>query len=1103
MPSSLIAAASAFASWYATAGFVMQFAVNLVASAIVSRVFAPDAPSFDGGLANVPNPGNRVTTPPASDNKLPIVYGTAWLGGAITDMTITSNNQQIYYVISLCEVTNTETGGTPDVFTFGDIYYTGKKVIFDGTDLTKVIALRDMSTGLDDTTVNGKINIYLYSNGSSNPVNTPNSAINVLSASDLVYKWDNTKQMTNCVFAIVRLTYSVTANVRGLDQMRFQVTNARKAPGDCFLDYLTSTKYGAALTTAQIDTTSLTALNTYSNALINYVDYSGFVQTLKRFQFDGTLDTNLPIMTNIQLMASSCDCLVKYNEITAQWGVIVQQPTYTVAMALDNSNVVSGVQVSPLDISNSFNIAEVKFPDGSEQDSFASVTYDLSVINPTLLYPNEPVNKQQITLQLVNNNVRAQLLTNRFLESCREDLQVQLTINFEGIQLEAGDIITFTNPNYGWVDKLFRVAKVTENFSDDGSVTATLALLEFNPLVFDDANITEFTPAPNTGLGDPLTFGTIPAPVIGGAQSSAPNPSFQVNVTTSSAGIVQYAEIWYSPYASPTASQRIFAGTTAIQSNGNPYDPSTAMPIITLTNIPSGDWYFFSRMVNQLGSSDFSPASSLLQWRPTTFTYPEKYLIVAYADDINGTNLSASPTGKSYYGLFNSTNQTFSTVASNYTWYLAQPTFGTVYFLAYTNRGGRTFSFGIAPASQAAGTGAFVPTSTYDSSAWSALSGTDNHIDLDLRTGQLTKSGTTTTGGGQLVVTNNPDGTMVSGLFPFLDFGGATTFTGSGANITIDIYGRVVGLVAPDEFNYTSQEFTATAGQTVFTPATRGVGYITGQDWVFRNGLLLNPTSDYTETSTDVTMNTACVVGEQVAILSFRPMNMSIYYEDLGILYLSGSGTATVTFSNLTHQLINAGDQLAFANTGAPTLYTVSSVNYATSEITFTSSFTATSGAIIYRYRAAATGYPAFSRFSATVSGASTYTPTEWQFVSGSEVIFLNGVIVNDQDYDLVANTINNFPSTITGDLQIFQFAPSNLGTPAGLNALSTINTAIGVSSYNYSYDVNAFELYNNGCLMVMGTDFTTASGSYTLAVTPTSNINVLNQQTFDRTGAA
>jgi len=1119
------------AAYMATAqGMIVAFAINLAASAIIARVFAPDRPSFDNGMPSVQNPGNRATVPPAADNKLAVVYGTAWIGGALTDMSITSNNQQIYYVISLCEVTNTETGGTPDTFTFGDIFYSGKKVIFDGTDLTKVIALRDMSTGLDDTTVNGKINIYLYKNGSSEPVNTPNSAINVMSDTNLVYKWDSTKQMTNCVFAIVRLTYSVTANVRGLDQMRFQLTNSRKAPGDCFLDYFTSTRYGAALTTSQINTASLTELNTYSNALINYVDYNGNVQTLKRFQFDGSLETTNPIMANIQLMASSCDCLVKYNEITAQWGVVVQKPTYTVAMALNDSNVVSGVQVSPIDISNSFNIAEVKYPNGTEQDSFASVTYDLAVVNPSLLFPNEPVNKQQITLQLVNNNVRAQLLVNRFLESCREDLQVQLVINFSGIQLEAGDIVTYTNSNYGWVNKLFRVAKVTENFSEDGSVTAKLSLIEFNPAVFDDAAITEFAPAPNTGLGDPLTFGTIPAPTIGGAQPSAPNPSFQVSVTTSSSGIVQYAEIWYSPYATPTSSQRIFAGTTAIQSSGNPYDPSTAMPIVTLADIPSGDWYFFTRMVNQLGSSDFSPASIKLQWRPTTFTYAEKYLIVAYADTITGTGLSASPTGKSYYGLFNSTNQTFSSNPNDYTWYLAQPTFGTVYFLAYTNRGGRTFSFGVAPAAQAAGTGAFVPVATYDASIWAALAGTINSIDLDLRTGQVTKTGTTTTGGGQLVITNNDDGTMVGGLQPILDFGGASSYTGSGTSITIDIYGRVLGLVLPDDFNYTSQEFTATAGQTTFTPtrssqtigwtnnssaviawqnntptviAWLGVKFITGQNWVFRNGLLLDPISDYTETNTTITLNNACVVGEQIAIFSFMPVANSVTYANLGIVYLSGSGTSTVTYGNLTHQLINVGDQLAFANTGSPTLYTVSSVNYATSQITFTAAFTATAGANIYRYRATGSTYPAFSRFGATLSAASTYTPTEWQFVSGSEVVFLNGVIVNDQDFDLVGNTLNNFPSSMTGNLQVFQFTPNNQGLPAGLPALSTINTSIGVISYNYSYNPLSFELYNNGCLLNTPADYTTSTGTYTLVETPTSNVNVLNQQTFNRTGAA
>lgn len=1094
MPSTIIAWGTAL---YAKSA-IFAFAMQMVASAIIARVFAPKSPSINESAT--PNPGTRATQTPAGDNKLPVVYGTSFVGGIIVDMSITGNSQQIYYVVALSEVTNTETGGTPDNFTFGDIYYGGKKVVFDGTDLTKVVSLLDESTGIYDTTVNGKINIYLYRNGSSNPVNTGNSAITVMSNSSLVYQWDVTKSMSNCVFAIVRLTYSVTANVRGLESLRFKITNSRKAPGDCFLDYLSSTRYGAALTTAQIDTTSLTALNVYSNQTITYTDYSGLSQTLTRFQFDGFISTNNPILTNVQLMATSCDCLVKYNEITGQWGVIVQQPTYTVVMALDNTNIISGIDISPLDISNSFNIAEVKFPDGSQQDSFASVTYDLAIINPALLYPNEPVNKQQITLQLVNNNVRAQLLANRFLEACRDDLQVQLAIDFSGIQLEAGDIVSVTSLSYGWTAKLFRVAKVTEKFGEDGSVTAALALLEYNPAVYNDANITQFTPAPNTGLGSPLTFGTIPVPVITSSQPSATNPSFQVNVTTSSNGIVQYAEVWYSAFSSPTTSQRIFSGTTAIQSNGNPYDPSTAMPAVTLTNIPAGNWYFFSRMVNQLGSSDFSAASSLYQWRPTTFTYAERYLIVAYADDLVGTGITATRTGKNYYGLYNSTTSSFSSVASNYTWYLAQPTFGTAYFLAFINRSGRTFSFATSTAFYASGTGAFVPTlPQFDQSIWSALPNFTNSIDLDQRTGQLIKTGTTTTGGGQIAITNNNDGTMVGALQQFLDFGGALTYTSGG--ITIDIYGRVVGLIPPDGFYFSSQDFVATAGQTLFTPTARQAGYILGQDLIFRNGVCLD-VSEYSETTTTFTMINACDVDDIVAVISVRSVSSTVYYEPMNIYF--ASGTTTITYTGSPYQLITAGNIITFANTGTPTQYTVSSVNYAAKTITFGSAVSGvTAGATIYRYRAAASTYPSFSRYSTTLTAASSYTPTDYALRSGYELLFLNGTIVSDQDYDLVGNTINNFPAVATGLLTIIQWAENNQTVANGLPTNVATNTVNSQAIYPFSYDANYFELYDNGLLFKAGTDYTTATGSYTLSPAPNSNLSLLVQQTFNGSGVA
>ena len=94
----------------------------------------------------------------------------------------------------------------------------------------------------------------------------------------------------------------------------------------------------------------------------------------------------------------------------------------------------------------------------------------------------------------------------------------------------------------------------------------------------------------------------------------------------------------------------------------------------------------------------------------------------------------------------------------------------------------------------------------------------------------------------------------------------------------------------------------------------------------------------------------------------------------------------------------------------------------------------------------------------------------------------MNGTIVNDQDYDLTGNTINNFPAVATGNLTIIQFAPNNFGVPAGSQSLVSTYTVSGQANYSYSYDPAAFELYENGCLVVSGTDYTTATGIYNLS---------------------
>jgi hypothetical protein len=1172
------------------------FAINMVVSSVVSKLFAPSMPGQDNLNAQLPNPGNRQQLPPAGDNKLPVVYGSAYVGGIITDLSISEDNQDIYWVMSLSEVTNTETSGTPDLITFGDVYWGGKKCIFSsvttqntkggimvlpipfstnaawfilsiplvkigdkvrfGTDAgptssvftvaavsistlgdvpgaaksvvirfeenlygvpfpsvffidyqqqadVSVTGLLDESTGVIEN-VTGYMDIYLYNNGSNSPANTTQSAITVMQNTNLIYKWDNTKLMSNTAFAIIHIKYNQDKNLTGLNQTRFQVNNLRQLPGDCLLDYLTSTRYGAAIPVANIDQDSLDELNNYSSEIFTYTTYEDEEVTQSRFVFNGTIDTKLKIMQNIQSMSDCCDCLIKYNEIIGKWGVIVQKPTYTVAMDINNTNTIGAITVTPIDLNNSFNIIECKYPDGSAKDSFNSVTFDLATINPSLLFANEPVNKQSVNLYLVNDNVRVQYLANRMLEVAREDLQIQANINYVGLQLEAGDVVTVTNANYGWAAKLFRINKVIEKFGDDGSVTASLNLMEYNPAIYDDINITQFAPSPNSGLGTPTAFGTTPAPVISAYYPSAAVPNILVTPTSSSAGITQYAEIWYSAYSAPSETQKIFFGITATQPSGLAYTINQVLPSVNVTGLPAGNWYFFSRMVNKFAKSDFSPASTVLAWRPTTFQYSLDYITVAYADDVNGGGFSLSPRNKTYYGLCNQNSITPTTNPADYQWYLASPSFGSDVYVCYTNRQNYNFSFDTDMAQYASGTGAFVPTtsSEFDPKLWSAIPDETNYIDLRLSTGQFIGVGNTTTGTGQVKIVNTSDGQVVAALDTFLDFGGAQTKTGSATNITIDIYGRVVGFSTPDLFYITISDVIATSGQTIFSE-TRDADYIIGQCLVFQNGCLLDE-SEYTDASGSVTLNIGATLNDIITIISMRSESTGVYYASTSLIVESVVG-AVVTWdlSTMPKQLINAGDIMTFDNVGTPTQYTVSSVDYTNREITFTGSVTASANATIYSYRAANSSYQVFSRFTADLTSASIYTPTEWQFNSGFELPFMNGTVVPDKDYDISGNSYTNMPALTTGKLTIIQFNQNNLTAVVGTPVNIITNTVIGQTTYSFNFTPYTLNLYANGLLFIENLDYNTGTNSYTLANTPIDNITVLQQQSFSRDGAA
>ena len=1092
-------AVAAFTYGQIAAAFVINFAV----SSIVSRVFAPDA-----GRSQAIDNGVRQQVPPSSTNSIPIVYGNAYCGGRFIDAVLSTDAKTMYYVMVVSHI-------SPNgQFTFdqSDMYWGDRKIGFDSSDLTKVVSLTDGAGGVD-TKVSGNLFIALYTSTQAGVISSTNGASlpNIfMGGSDIPSetRWQSSgRQMNGLAFAIIKLNYNRDAETTGMQTVTFkarQYLNGVGAakPGDVWYDYITNQLYGGAMAVDIVDADSAAALNTYSDGLIPYTE-GGISKTQPRYRINGVIDTGQSCLQNINAIMIACDSWNQYNAAKGQWSVVINKEEAT-ALAFNDSNIIGEIRVSAYDITSSVNQIEAEFPSKENRDQSDFVYYETPA---GLLYPNEPVNKSSIQLSMVNDSVQAQYLASRILEQAREDLIVNISTAYTGIQVDAGDVISITNSSYGWTAKLFRVMKVSEVSLPDGNLGATFELNEYNAQVYDDRDITKYTPAPNTDLPDPSYFGPVPAPVVISSFPSAAVPNFNVQPFMTSASFATYAEVWYSAFANPSPTQLLLGGTTSLPSNGVPYSVGQTLPTVSL-EIPAGDWYLFVRLVNPIANSEYSPASAVFKWRPTTFQYTERYLAVAYADNATGTaGFSLNPRNKSYYGLFNNSTANGSSNPAAYMWY--EGNFNSLNYLLIANRTNRKFSFAVGNAGFSNLGGAFVPTETslYDTSVWGALEDGQNFIDLDLRTGQLTKAGTTaiSSADGLLSVTNNTEGSMVVSLQKFLNFGsGVYSKTFNAATLTVDIYGRVVGFTQPDDFFYTETVFSATSGQTVFP-----VNHVIGNIFVFRNGVLAD-TSSYTETTTNFTFTNPCAAGEIVVVFNMRAVSTDQYYENINAAIVSSTANS-ITYSAPLYQIVNAGDLICFAATqpqpaDTPTTYTVQSVNTTTKTIVFTTNISgATTGFNAYRKRLAGSTYAPFSRYTIDVSSANTVTPSEFTVRNGFEMIYVNGAHLNEIDYDLTGNTVGGFPSSVTGKMTFIMFSENNFGVPAS-NVVNTVAYSIaGALSYVYPNNPLSIEIYANGALLAQGSsyDYTANPSGFNLTQAFNNNFTLLNQQTFARIGPA
>jgi hypothetical protein len=194
---------------------------------------------------------NRQQVDADQSNKIPVVYGHAQLSGIITDAHMSNFNTRMTLVYTLSELTGDKlSDNQPSVFTFNNIYYNDERLVFKTSGAQAGIEV-DHSLDRDgnrNDSYNGLVRVFCYRGNSSAPVapvGYTNAAIPL--AYSVVPTWTTDHVMTDLIFAVVEVDYSIDKGSTMVGNFRFDINNSMTLPGDCMLDYMTNSRYGAGI----------------------------------------------------------------------------------------------------------------------------------------------------------------------------------------------------------------------------------------------------------------------------------------------------------------------------------------------------------------------------------------------------------------------------------------------------------------------------------------------------------------------------------------------------------------------------------------------------------------------------------------------------------------------------------------------------------------------------------------------------------------------------------------------------------------------------------------------------------------------------------------
>jgi hypothetical protein len=461
--------------------------------------------------------------------------------------------------------------------------------------------------------------------------------------------------------------------------------------------------------------------------------------------------------------------------------------------------------------------------------------------------------------------------------------------------------------------------------------------------------------------------------------------------------------------------------------------PSTYQPIgyIPYANLVINLDVTTSASVNTIG---------IISTDPLIVQSPYRYLIVRYASTSTGGSISTSPTGKTYFGIQTSDVIISDSNPADYTWFYAGGT-----LLTDVDLWARVSSDNIVQFSS--------DLVSPDTSGWTQVTDQTTvaspFIDVYLRPGLVVTNITSPTDGRLGYSSLGSNGIVNLNLDPYGQGKNTSGFEidiTTTATVAVDQFGRVYQTGALDQVRYSALVTTATSGQTVFTISN----YQTNQVMVFRNGMFLKPGTDFTRTTTDVTLTNGCVVGDIVQIYYVRLIDGGTSADKVSFVYTSTTLTSGQT--TITSTFID-GSELIFIN---GCLIVDSDYSYIGGNSGYVLSTPSVGGScVIVSFAQNNAGVLIFGEnYTETATGTTNVVfPTP--FYRNSHLMWLNGCLLKpSSDYTIPGSSDTSYNYTSSGFLsysgQPSQFCSFNSAGSASSFGLGSM----GVLGYDMPVEI-------------------------------------------------